>query len=53
MTTAKRKDSQNPNAHQFSKNAQAFRVINSTCSTIRGNCRDQKSAGIENTPLRR
>ena len=30
---------ENPNADQFIKNAQALRVINSTCATIRGNCR--------------
>ena len=30
---------ENPNADQFVKNSQALRVINSTCATIRGNCR--------------
>ena len=30
---------ENPNADQFIKNSQALRVINSTCATIRGNCR--------------
>ena len=30
---------ENPNVEQFLKNAQALRVINSTCATIRGNCR--------------
>lgn len=30
---------ENPNANQFIKNSQALRVINSTCATIRGNCR--------------
>ena len=35
---------ENPNASQCLKNAQALRVINSTCGTIRGNCRDTKGA---------
>jgi len=30
---------ENSNASQFIKNTQALRVINSTCRTIRGNCR--------------
>ena len=30
---------ENPNAAQFVKNSQALRIINSTCATIRGNCR--------------
>lgn len=46
---------ENPNASQFLKNTQALRVINSTCSTIRGNCRGSKSKqdimGSENAPL--
>ena len=32
----------NPNSAEFIKNTQALRVINSTCATIRGNCRDSK-----------
>ena len=33
---------ENPNVFEFIKNTQALRVINSTCSNIRGNCRGQK-----------
>ena len=48
---------ENPNASQCLKNAQALQVINSTCGTIRGNCRGTKGAkslmDAENTPLRR
>ena len=48
---------ESPNASQCLKNAQALRVINSTCGTIRGNCRGTKGAkslmDAENTPLRR
>ena len=48
---------ENPNANQFLKNTQALRVINSTCSTIRGNCRGLKSEqnimGTENAPLQK
>ena len=47
----------NPNASQCLKNTQALRVINSTCGTIRGNCRGTKGVkslmDAENTPLRR
>jgi hypothetical protein len=48
---------ENPCVAEFLKNTQALRVINSTCSTIRGNCRganaNKNSHGIEaeNTPL--
>lgn len=31
---------ENPNAAEFLKNTQALRIINTTCATIRGNCRD-------------
>lgn len=48
---------EHPNASQCLKNAQALRVINSTCGTIRGNCRGSKDVksliNAENTPLRR
>ncbi len=50
---------ENPNAAEFLKNTQALRVINSTCATIRGNCRDggpsKKTRKIEaeNTPLQK
>jgi len=45
---------QNPNCVQFTKNMQAFRVINTTCATVRGNCRKgQENCSIENTPLRK
>ena len=48
---------ENPNASQCLKNAQALRVINSTCRTIRGNCRGSKSGksimDSENAPLQR
>ena len=36
------KCSDNPNASEFLKNTQALRVINSTCSMVRGNCRETK-----------
>ena len=46
---------ENPNASQFLKIAQALHVINSTCATIRGNCRGSKDGKClmdeENTPL--
>ena len=35
----------NPNSAEFIKNTQALRVINSTCATIRGNCREFDSKG--------
>ena len=48
---------ENPNASQCLKNTQALRVINSTCGTIRGNCRGSKGAqslmDAENAPLHR
>ena len=48
---------ENPDASQCLKNAQALHVINSTCGTIRGNCRGSKGGkslmDAENTPLRR
>lgn len=30
---------ENPCVKEFLKNTQALRVVNSTCSTVRGNCR--------------
>ncbi len=46
---------ENPNVPEFIKNTQALRVVNTTCSTVRGNCRGaQKRKGpieVENTPL--
>ena len=30
---------ENPNVAEFLKNTQALRVINTTCATVRGNCR--------------
>ena len=30
---------ENPNAPEFIKNSQPLRVVNSSCSTVRGNCR--------------
>ena len=50
----------NPNVNQFVKNTQAIRVINSTCGTIRGNCRGsnhtdelltKRKCNAENDPL--
>ena len=37
------KANDNPNTAEFIKNTQALRIINSTCGTIRGNCRDSNS----------
>lgn len=46
---------ENPNVVEFLKNTQALRIINSTCATVRGNCRgqrkDDKPFELENTPL--
>lgn len=43
---------ENPCVTEFMKNTQALRVINSTCSTIRGNCRGAKSDTLpDNTTL--
>ena len=39
------KANENPNTAEFIKNTQALRIINSTCATIRGNCRDSDSKG--------
>lgn len=50
---------ENPSAAEFFKNTQALRVINSTCSTVRGNCRGaskRKSNDpieVENAPLQK
>ena len=33
------KVNENPSIAEFMKNTQALRVVNSTCSTVRGNCR--------------
>ena len=33
---------ENPNVAEFLKNAQALRVFNMTCATVRGNCRGLK-----------
>ena len=50
------KSNENPNVSEFAKNTQALRVINSTCATIRGNCRKDSrkrtlELGDENKPL--
>ena len=46
---------ENPNAKDFLKNTQALHVVNSTCGTIRGNCRgnstEHKQLEAECTPL--
>ena len=49
---------ENPNVPDFLKNTQAFRVINTTCAGIRGNCRgsDKKKRtklvdDLENKPI--
>ena len=34
-----RRANENPNMNKFLKNTQALRVINSTCTSIHGNCR--------------
>ena len=48
---------ENPNVLEFIKNTQAMRVVNTACSTVRGNCRGtQKRKGpieVENTPLQK
>ena len=50
---------ENPNVLEFMRNTQALRVINSTCSTIRGNCRgnetqtQSRSLSQENEPLQK
>ena len=36
----------NPNSTEFIKNTQALRVINTVCSTVRGNCKETKSAKL-------
>ena len=47
----------NPNVQEYIKNMQALRVVNTTCSTVRGNCRGTKHkkgpVEIENTPLKK
>ena len=46
---------ENPNVSEFIKNTQALRVVNSTCSSIRGNCRhplkNKENFDLDNTPL--
>ncbi len=51
---------ENPNVSEFVKNTQALRVVNSSCATVRGNCRGaqkkkKKDAPleVENTPLQK
>jgi len=46
------KANENPNSAEFMKNTQALRVINTACSTVRGNCRqinETKSAKLVST----
>lgn len=46
---------ENPNTAEFAKNTQALRIVNSTCSTVRGNCRGAKeqtnTVEVDNAPL--
>lgn len=46
---------ENPNVAEFTKNTQALRIVNSTCATVRGNCRGAAKRNehfeVENTPL--
>jgi len=46
---------ENPNVHEFLKNTQALRVVNSFCQdVVKGNCRGNKDVvelGQENNPL--
>ena len=52
---------ENPNASEFLKTTQALRVVNTTCKTVKGNCRGsrkkkaspQDDLEIENTPLKK
>ena len=50
---------ENPNVSEFVKNTQALRVVNSSCATVRGNCRGARKKKndapleVENTPLRK
>ncbi len=46
---------ENPSVAEFAKNTQALRIVNSTCATVRGNCRGGKEKAdnieVDNTPL--
>lgn len=46
---------ENPNVAEFAKNTQALRIVNSTCATVRGNCRGATEntdyLEVDNTPL--
>ena len=47
---------ENPNVSDFIKNTQALRVINYTCGSVRGNCRQaekDRHFELENTPLKK
>ncbi len=45
---------ENPNVAEFSKNTEALRIVNSTCASVRSNCRGSAKKTdfeIDNTPI--
>ena len=48
---AKGRSHENPSVAEFVKNTQALRVINSTCSGIKGNCRGNNDVNAKKRPL--
>ena len=43
---------ENPNVAEFMKNTQALRIVNNTCTNIKGNCRKRdQNFELDNTPL--
>lgn len=48
---------ENPSVAEFLQNTQALRVINTTCATVRGNCRGaakgKQPPEVDNRPLKK